>query len=280
MSDFEIVSSDDDQASVTGGSRLAEVPPYGNLRPFFRGKLFWSPQASHWILALLALAGGTLVFLLLWGSIRFTNPHLLRSRVMTQLPDIVALLLGLTCGAFLLLTALSNPGILAKNEVPPSISSTPTTEYCTTLPYCMTCHIYRPPLAGHCRRCNNCVAQFDHHCRMLGCCVGELNRRYFLLFLMAITAHNVVISIFTIYFLAVVTPSESLLRYVLFSLSLAVTVILSMVFAGYLAHNLRLIRMGLLHREFMKGVAARTRGRASFFTNLLQVLFPRRDSSD
>lgn len=279
MSDFEIVSSDDDLTSVTGGSRAPEVPLFGNLRPFFRGRLFWSPQASHWILALLALTAGTAVFVLLWGSIRFTHPTLLGSWAMTQLPDIIVLLLGVICGVFLLLTSLSNPGILAKSDVPLSISSSPVSEYCTTLPFCMTCRIYRPSLAGHCRRCNNCVAQFDHHCGMLGCCIGELNRRYFLLFLVAITAYHIVISLFLIYFLVVVVPRDNIPRYIFFSFSLAVTVLLSMIFAGYLAHNLRLIRMGLLHREFMKGAAARTRGRGSFFTNLFQVFFPRRDSS-
>jgi palmitoyltransferase ZDHHC9/14/18 len=280
MSDFELVSSDDDEATVTGGSRSAEVPPYGNLRPFFKGRLFWSPQASHWILALLALTAETVVFVLLWGSIRFTSPNLLHSWAMTQLPDIIVLLLGLLCAVALLLTSLSNPGILPKSDVPPSISSSPVSEYCTTLPFCVTCHIYRPSLAGHCRRCNNCVAQLDHHCRMLGCCIGELNRRYFLLFLAAITAYNVVVSLFLIYFLVAVVPSKSMLRYIISSFSLAVTALLSMVFAGYLAHNLRLIRMGLLHREFMKGMSARNRGRSSFFTNLLQVLFPKKESSD
>ncbi|KPA77144.1 hypothetical protein ABB37_07075 [Leptomonas pyrrhocoris] len=280
MSDFELVSSDDDQVSVGGGSRSVEVPPFGNLRPFFKGRLFWSPQASHWILALMALATGTAVFVLLWGSIRFTDPNLLHSQLMTQLPDIVVLLLALICSVFLLLTSLTNPGIVPKGSALSSFSSSPVSEYCSTLQFCMMCQIHRPSLAGHCRRCNNCVAQFDHHCRMLGCCIGELNRRYFLLFLCAITGYNVAISLFLIYFLAAVTPSESTLRYVLFSFTLAVTLVLCMIFAGYLAHNLRLIRMGLLHREFMKGVPARTRGRGSFFTNLFQVLFPKRDSSD
>lgn len=280
MSDFELVSSDDDQASVGGVGRSVENAPYGNLRPFFRGRLFWSPQASHWILALLSLVGGTMSFVLLWGSIRFTDPHLLPSRLMTQAPDVVALFLGLVCCVFLLLTSLTNPGIVPKSSAPPSLSGSPVSDYCTTLPFCVTCHVYRPSLAGHCRRCNNCVAQFDHHCRMLGCCIGELNRRYFLLLLTALTAHSVVVSLCLVYFLAVVQPSDNTLRYILFAFSLAVTVLLSLIFGGYLAHNLRLIRMGLLHREFMKGVAARTRGRGSFFSNLSLVLFPRKDSSD
>ncbi|KPI86249.1 hypothetical protein ABL78_4675 [Leptomonas seymouri] len=279
MSDFEFFS-DDEQASLTGVGRSAEILPFGNLRPFLKGRLFWSPQASHWILSLLALATGTTVFVLLWGSIRFTDPHLLHSRLMTQVPDVVVLLLGVACGVLLLLTSLLNPGIVPKISTLPSFSSSPVSEYCTTLQFCTACQIYRPSLAGHCKRCNNCVAQLDHHCHMLGCCIGELNRRYFLLFLIAVTGHNMIISLFLIYFLATVQPSDSMLRYVLFSLCLAVALTLSTIFAGYLAHNLRLIRMGLLHREFMNGAPGRTRGRGSFLPNLLQVFFLKRESND
>ncbi|KAK7196013.1 DHHC palmitoyltransferase [Novymonas esmeraldas] len=277
MSDFDVVSSEDEKASIITVGRAAEVPQYGNLRPFFRGRLLWSPQASHWILVLLTLLGGTLLFVFFWGSLRFTDPHILRSRWMTQLPDVIVAILAVVSATLLLCTSLTNPGILPKNNIPPSLGSPAAKEYCTTLPYCMTCHIYRPSQAGHCRRCNNCVAQFDHHCRPLGCCIGELNKRYFLLFLVSITMYNTVISVCLGYFVVVVLPKENLARYILSAIGLAVTAILSLALAGYLVYNLRLIRMGLLHREYMKGAAARTRSRAGFFVNLVQIFCPKRE---
>ena len=34
---------------------------------------------------------------------------------------------------------------------------------------CASCNIVRPPKAGHCWRCNNCVKGFDHHCYFVVC---------------------------------------------------------------------------------------------------------------
>ncbi|KAG5509665.1 hypothetical protein GH5_05521 [Leishmania sp. Ghana 2012 LV757] len=278
MSDFEVVSSEDEEVNMVTVGRSAEVPPYGHLRPFCKGRLLWSPEASHWILVLLALVGGTLFFTLLWGSLHFKNPSILPNRWMTQLPNIIVVLLAVVCASLLLCTSLTNPGILPKNNLSPPLSTCAGKEYCTTLPYCMKCHLYRPSQAGHCRRCNNCVAQFDHHCRLLGCCIGELNRRYFIFFLFSVAAYSTFISVCLGYFLVFVPSNQHLVRYIFCTVGFAIALILSLILSGYLLHNLRLIRMGLLHREYMNGAAPRSRGRTNFFANLLLVLFPRKES--
>lgn len=55
---------------------------------------------------------------------------------------------------------------------------------------CKQCHVWRPPMAHHCRICQRCVRQFDHHCGILGRCIGEQNHRYFIgLLLAAVGAH-------------------------------------------------------------------------------------------
>lgn len=45
--------------------------------------------------------------------------------------------------------------------------------------YCVTCQLWRPPRASHCRVCNHCVKRFDHHCQVIGACIGETNHRFF-----------------------------------------------------------------------------------------------------
>ena len=48
---------------------------------------------------------------------------------------------------------------------------------------CVTCNIFRPPGASHCRICDNCVLGFDHHCYYISNCVGKRNHKFFYCFL-------------------------------------------------------------------------------------------------
>ena len=49
--------------------------------------------------------------------------------------------------------------------------------------FCNTCYIFRGPGVSHCKKCDNCVENFDHHCPWLGNCIGKNNYFYFFLFL-------------------------------------------------------------------------------------------------
>ena len=44
----------------------------------------------------------------------------------------------------------------------------------------------------HCRKCDVCVARFDHHCDWIGNCVGAQNRKLFFSFLVLATVTDVV----------------------------------------------------------------------------------------
>ncbi|KAM3139846.1 hypothetical protein pb186bvf_008088 [Paramecium bursaria] len=63
------------------------------------------------------------------------------------------------------------------------------------LKYCETCSIFKPPQTAHCRRCDNCVQQFDHHCLWLGTCIGRRNYKKFYLFIWCISINLILVDL-------------------------------------------------------------------------------------
>lgn len=49
--------------------------------------------------------------------------------------------------------------------------------------WCEKCNIVQPLRTKHCRRCDRCVARYDHHCSLIGVCIGEKNLSLFIGFL-------------------------------------------------------------------------------------------------
>lgn len=73
-------------------------------------------------------------------------------------------------------------GDLSSKLLPPTYQTVHVNGEAIALKYCYTCHIYRPPRASHCPRCENCVERFDHHCPWTGTCIGRRNYRSFSVF--------------------------------------------------------------------------------------------------
>ena len=66
--------------------------------------------------------------------------------------------------------------------------------------FCVTCKIFRPPGASHCKHCNVCVERYDHHCPWVGNCIGRKNYPDFFYFLTYLDAFILTVLCESLYF--------------------------------------------------------------------------------
>lgn len=78
----------------------------------------------------------------------------------------------------------------------------------TTVKFCSSCKLWRPPMASHCSTCGYCVRRFDHHCGVLGNCVGEHNHRFFLALLTSSALMGALVFVVSAYALAKMPTGE------------------------------------------------------------------------
>lgn len=78
----------------------------------------------------------------------------------------------------------------------------------TTIKFCSSCKLWRPPMSSHCSTCGYCVRRFDHHCGVLGNCVGEHNHRFFLALLTSSALMGALVFVVSAYALAKMPTGE------------------------------------------------------------------------
>lgn len=126
----------------------------------------------------LVLLNGAYILWLLYGV-----PHLPTVYV-GVVHQYIGFLGVLVCHVCFYLACTTKPGIVCKDNIDLFCSR----PYDNLLYFqgniCSTCQVVKPPRSKHCKLCDMCVPVFDHHCIWLNQCVGELNYRYFLLFLL------------------------------------------------------------------------------------------------
>ncbi|TIB64511.1 hypothetical protein E3P77_03103 [Wallemia ichthyophaga] len=60
---------------------------------------------------------------------------------------------------------------------------------------CSKCSAVKPERAHHCRVCSRCILKYDHHCPWINQCVGLGNERYFVLFMLYLSAACLIVGV-------------------------------------------------------------------------------------
>ena len=113
---------------------------------------------------------------------------------------------------FLLLSGLSDPGIIQRNDESAitlkekSLRSQRERKtilisqlgYFQKYKICNSCNIIRPLRTTHCGSCDNCVLKFDHHCPWIGTCVGKKIIIISFFFLIVLNLTKICVEIFSL----------------------------------------------------------------------------------
>ena len=156
---------------------------------------------------------------------------------------------------FMLLTMITDPGIIPRKEIFLAMGEVPTEfvgEGEEKRKFCKTCQIYKPLRSNHCSRCDNCVEMYDHHCPFVNACIGKNNYKHFVGMVVSMTllgGMNLAgLFLFFFYDSERVRTSRSCKEYIViennaFLMSVAVILTLSITFLTILVFSLCVFHM-------------------------------------
>ncbi|CAD8143448.1 unnamed protein product [Paramecium pentaurelia] len=217
-----------------------------NNRILFQGRIMIGPKTD--ILANLFVWGLLLIF-----PIPFYLSTWTKTWDISPTIPFLTIFLQFTSITFLVLTSITEPGIIPKKQLQLRVGTNYFLEEFQDSRHCDTCDIYRPLRASHCSDCNNCVLVFDHHCPFVNNCIGKRNYRYFFSFLISIFAFALAVVISSLLCLSTVNDYQD--QKTLVILFLVPVIIASLVVFIFFLFHVFLRITGKTTREKLKQIS-------------------------
>ena len=144
-----------------------------------------------------------LSFFIIFSIIYSFFPFLKREEYNLPIMELIFYISTILFLASYLYVAVSDPGIIQKNDeswIQIIDSGKNINKMC---PYCK---VELGKFTKHCFLCNKCIEIFDHHCHWINNCVGHLNKPYFLGFVILLLI-TLIIDSFTAFNVLMIQPS-------------------------------------------------------------------------
>ena len=127
-----------------------------------------------------------LTFFIIFSILVFFFPYMRKQGILQPIIEYIFSISTIIFISLYIYIITSDPGLITKKDNDSWIDIINKGKNINKMcPYCM---VELEKFSKHCFLCNKCIQVFDHHCHWINNCVGQLNKPYFIAFIISLLA--------------------------------------------------------------------------------------------